>query len=482
ETSTRLRLGMEGPPPNYDDISSAAPKLLVRLEIWYFSSHGRCQEKNEHLAEAFEEAQPVNWNVRTVDVVEPYGDADRDDFVDFEHTEYTNYDPNGRAQNHVRDLFRRVVPAVVLKFFLGINRKPHTMSLVARNVIPDHRGRYCQLFVINKLSIRVDELSVPPEVTDIDELVGRLSTVDNGLSMLSQVVEIFSVYRLFQTQTKPKFSLMHAHDVETVFNLRSTGLENIEPLATMAENLRFLYEANSGQTAAERPAAPFQSELSGVLDNLAKTDLSSATPQLLYMTGLNLRTGSIMLSKASNLLRPYLDDQLLQYDRRALSPRHLAIGAAASGVGGVGTGGAILYGTLASTPLGWTIAAILCVGAVAAAVAYGGVSEKVEAIKKFKQYMKDMEDVFNEAQKTIVAVICQDVMGMELSSFRPDEQGAILKSFGIDVSALGHGEYQRSLVESSLKKVVRYYREMKEQFEHMVEVCGLDEQGKEMTL
>lgn len=93
-----------------------------------------------------------------------------------------------------------------------------------------------------------------------------------------------------------------------------------------------------------------------------------------------------------------------------------------------------------------------------------------------------MEDVFNEAQKTIVAVICQDVMGMELSSFRPDEQGAILKSFGIDVSALGHGEYQRSLVESSLKKVVRYYREMKEQFEHMVEVCGLDEQGKEMTL
>ena len=134
------------------------------------------------------------------------------------------------------------------------------MSLVARNVIPDHRGRYCQLFVINKLSIRVDELSVPPEVTDIDELVGRynfflphinvprmllisltrLSTVDNGLSMLSQVVEIFSVYRLFQTQTKPKFSLMHAHDVETVFNLRSTGLENIEPLATMAENVRLI--------------------------------------------------------------------------------------------------------------------------------------------------------------------------------------------------------------------------------------------------
>ncbi|OTA07794.1 hypothetical protein A9Z42_0087230 [Trichoderma parareesei] len=494
---------MEGPPPNYDDISSAAPKLLVRLEIWYFSSHGRCQEKNERLAEAFEEAEPVNWNVRTVDVVEPYGDADRDDFVDFEHTEYSNYDPNGRAQNHVRDLFRRIVPAVILKFFLGINRKPHTMSLVARNVIPDHRGRYCQLFVINKLNIRVDELLVPPEVEDIDELVGRLSTVDNGLSMLSQIVEIFSVYRLFQTQTKPKFSLMHAQDVETVFNLRSTGLENIEPLATMTENLRFLYEANSGQTAAERPAESvewiptvvpfkeFQSELSGVLDNLAKTDLScsvkldkgiSATPQLLYMTGLNLRTGSIMLSKASSLLRPYLDDQLLQYDRKALSPRHLAIGAAASGVGGVGTGGAILYGTLASTPLGWTIAAILCVGAVAAAVAYGGVSEKVEAIKKFEQYMKDMEDVFNEAQKTIVAVICQDVMGMELSSFRPDEQGAILKSFGVDVSALGHGEYQRSLVESSLKKVVRYYREMKEQFEHMVEVCGLDEQGMEMTL
>ncbi|KAL7808845.1 hypothetical protein V8C44DRAFT_335546 [Trichoderma aethiopicum] len=502
-----MLLVMDGPPPNYDDISSAAPRLLVRLEVWYFSSHGRCQEKNELLAEAFEEAEPHNWNVRTVDVVEPHDDADRDDFVpiqvDFEHREYTNYDPNGRAQNHVRDLFRRIAPAVIFRFFLGISRKPHTMSLFARNVLPDHRGRYCQLFVINKLNIRVDELSAPPGVTDIEEIVSRLSTVDNGLPMLSQVVEIFSVYRLFQTQTKSRFSLMHAQDVEAVFNLRSTGLENIEPLATMAENLRFLYEANSGLAATEPSVTPpewtsaatpfkeFQSELSGVLDNLAKTDLScpakldkgiAATPQVLYMTGLNLRTGSIMLSRASSLLRPYLDNQLLQYDSRTPSPRHLAIGAAASGAGGVGTGGAILYGTLASTPLGWTIAAILCVGAVAAAVAYGGVSAKVEAIRKFKQYMKDMADVFDEAQKAVVAVICQDVMGMELSSFRPDEQDAILKSFGIDVSALGHGEYQRSLVESSMQKAVQYYKEMREQFEHMVEVCGFDEKDKELSL
>lgn len=195
------------------------------------------------------------------------------------------------------------------------------MSLFARNVLPDHRGRYCQLFVINKLNIRVDELSAPPEVTDTEEIVSRygvyleavlwdasadmlsrLSTVENGLSMLSQVVEIFSVYRLFQTQTKPRFSLMHAQDVESVFNLRTTGVENIEPLATMAENvnitalypadrrpnemqLRFLYEANSGQAAAEQLAKPldwavtvapfkqFQSEVTGVLDTLAKTDL-----------------------------------------------------------------------------------------------------------------------------------------------------------------------------------------------------------------
>lgn len=96
---------------------------------------------------------------------------------------------------------------------------------------------------------------------------------------------------------------MHAHDVEAVFNLRSTGLEDIEPLATMAENvislplirktggpnetqLRFLYEANPGLAATEPSVTPlewasavtpfkeFQSELSGVLDNLAKTDLS----------------------------------------------------------------------------------------------------------------------------------------------------------------------------------------------------------------
>lgn len=76
-----MLLVMDGPPPNYDDISSAAPKLLVRLEVWYFSSHGRCQERNELLAEAFEEAEPGNWNVRAVDVVEPHDDADRDDFV-----------------------------------------------------------------------------------------------------------------------------------------------------------------------------------------------------------------------------------------------------------------------------------------------------------------------------------------------------------------------------------------------------------------
>ncbi|KAL6879257.1 hypothetical protein J3F83DRAFT_758923 [Trichoderma novae-zelandiae] len=488
---------MDGLPPNYDDISSTAPKLLVRLDVWHFSSDGRSQEKNENLAEAFEEAEPDHWNVRTADVVEPHDDADRDDFVDFEHKEYNNYDPNGRARHHVRDLFRRVAPAVILKFFLGINRKPHTMSLVARNVPPDYRGRYCQLFVINKLSIRVDALFAPPEVTDADEIATRLSTVPNGLSMLSQVVEVFSVYRLFQTQTKPKFSFMHAQDVDKVFNLRATGLGNIEPFATIAENLRYLYEANLDQAAAERPvaasvewastAAPFtefQIDFTGVLDNLAKTDLGSqrkpekgiaVTPQVLYMTGLNLRAGSIMLSRASSLLRPFLEAQLMQYDDRTLSRSNLAIGGLASGVGGVGTGGAILYGTLASTPLGWTIAALLCVGAVAAAVAYSTVSEKVEAIKKFQQYVKDMADVFDEAQKAVVAVLCQDVMSIDLSSFRPDEQDAILKSFGIDVCALGQGEYRRSLIESSVDKVVRYYREMGEHFEHMVRVCGLDE-------
>ncbi|PTB69315.1 hypothetical protein BBK36DRAFT_1186743 [Trichoderma citrinoviride] len=494
---------MDGPPPNYDDISSAAPKLLVRLEVWYFSSHGRSQEKNELLAVAFEEAEPDNWSVRTVDVVEPHDEADRDDFVDFEHREITNYDPNGRAQNHVRDLFRRIAPGVILNFFLSISRKPHTMSLVARNVLPDYRARYCQLFVINKLNTRVDELSAPPEVTDLEDIVTQLSTVDNGLPMLSQVVEVFTVFRLFQTQTKPKFSFMHPQDVESVFNLRTTGLENVEPLATIAENLRFLYEANLNQTAAELSAAPvewasavapfraFQSELSGVLVNLAKTDLGSqrkpkrgisVTPQVLYMAGLNLRTGGIMLSRAGDLLRPYLDEQLLQYDGRTLSPRNLAIGGSASGVGGVGTGGAILYGTLASSPLGWTIAALLCVGAVAAAVAYRGVSKEVEAIKKFKQYLKDMAGAFDEAQKAIVAVICQDVMGMELGSFRPDEQDAILKSFGIDVSALGQGEYQRSLLESSIDKLVQYYEEMREQFEHMVEVCGLDVRNVKLAL
>lgn len=95
--------------------------------------------------------------------------------VEFKHNEYTDNDPNGRAQNHVRELFRRIIPAIVLRFFLNIHSKPHTMSLVARNVSPDHQQRYCQLFIINKLNIRVDQLLTPAGVDDacIDEITAR---------------------------------------------------------------------------------------------------------------------------------------------------------------------------------------------------------------------------------------------------------------------------------------------------------------------
>lgn len=81
---TGLLLGMDGLPPNYEDVAisfSTKPRLLVRLEVWHFSSNGRSQDNNDNLAEAFREADPDNWNVQDVAVIEPDGAANRDNFV-----------------------------------------------------------------------------------------------------------------------------------------------------------------------------------------------------------------------------------------------------------------------------------------------------------------------------------------------------------------------------------------------------------------
>ncbi|KAL7801947.1 hypothetical protein V8C43DRAFT_272356 [Trichoderma afarasin] len=481
EESTSSFFVMGGKPPNYEDVETITvdpnPKLLLRLEVWHFSSDGRSQKKNKRFAEAFKEASLENWDVKEVAVIEPDGASNRDDFVpiqvEFKHNEYTDNDPNGRAQNHVRELFRRVIPVIIFRFFLNIHSKPHTMSLVARNVSPEHQQRYCQLFVINKLNIRVDQLLTPAGVDDacIDEIVTRLSTLPNALSTLSQIVEMFSIYQLLHCQTVPQFSFMHKQDADQVFNVRTSVLGDIEPLVRVAEELRPLYEANVDQAAAEKLATEFHVDFAYVMGNLGKVKSNLCfTPQQLYETSLNLRTANTMLSRARDFLGSHLERQVERYENDMRLPKNIRFG---SVIAGASTGGAILLGGLASNPLTLTIAVFLY-AAVAAQSNIGATSKKNEAIKTFLRDLKDMADVFDEARRSVVVAVCQDVFNIGLDDLGQHERTAILHSFGIDVSALRHEEYRQSLVESSIEKLMTYYKEMGTNFEQMVKLCGND--------
>ncbi|QYS95061.1 hypothetical protein H0G86_002376 [Trichoderma simmonsii] len=481
EESTSSFFVIGGKPPNYEDVETITvdpnPKLLLRLEVWHFSSDGRSQKKNKRFAEAFKEASLENWDVKEVAVIEPDGASNRDDFVpiqvEFIHNEYTDNDPNGRAQNHVRELFRRIIPAIIFRFFLNIHSKPHTMSLVARNVSPDHQQRYCQLFIINKLNIRVDQLLTPNGIDDacIDEIVARLSTLPNTLSTLSQIVEIFSIYQLLHGQTVPQFSFMHKQDADQVFNVRTPVLGDIEPLVRVAEELRPLYEANVDQAAAEKLATEFQVDFADVMGDLGKVKSNLCfTPQQLYETGLSLRTANTMLSRARDFLGPHLERQVERYENDMRMPKNIRFG---SVIAGASTGGAILLGGLATNPLTLTIAVFLY-AAVAAQSNIGAISKKNEAIKTFLRDLKDMADVFDEARRSVAVAVCQDVFNIGLDDLGQHERTAILHSFGIDVSALRHEEYRQSLVESSIEKLMTYYKEMGTNFEQMVKLCGND--------
>ncbi|KAK4075724.1 hypothetical protein Trihar35433_2284 [Trichoderma harzianum] len=462
EESTSSFFVMGGKPPNYEDVETITvdpnPKLVLRLEVWHFSSDGRSQKKNKRFAEAFKEASLENWDVKE---------------VDFIHNEYTDNDPNGRAQNHVRELFRRIIPAIIFRFFLNIHSKPHTMGLVARNVSPEHQQRYCQLFIINKLNMRVDQLLTPAGVDDacIDEIVARLTTLPNALSTLSQIVEIFSIYQLLHRQTVPQFSFMHKQDDDQVFNVRTPVLGDIEPLVRVSEELRPLYEANMNQAAAEKLATEFQVDFADVMGNLGKVKSNLCfTPQQLYETGLNLRTANTMLSRARDFLGPHLERQVERYENDMRLPKNIRFG---SVIAGAGTGGAIILGGLASNPLTLTIAVFLY-AAVAAQSNIGAISKKDEAIKTFLQDLKDLADVFDEARRSVAVAVCQDVFNIGIDDLGQHERTAILHSFGIDVSALRQEEYRQSLVESSIEKLMSYYKEMGTDFEHMVRVCGHD--------
>lgn len=85
-----------------------------------------------------------------------------------------------------------------------------------------------------------------------------------------------------------------------------------------------------------------------------------------------------------------------------------------------------------------------------------------------------MADVFDEARRSVAVAVCQDVFNIGLDDLGQHERTAILHSFGIDVSALRHEEYRQSLVESSIEKLMTYYKEMGTNFEQMVKLCGND--------
>jgi hypothetical protein len=59
----------------------SAALLLVRLEIWHFFELGRSPVLNHDLAQLFIELNLTNWTVKEVEIVEPSGLANRDNFV-----------------------------------------------------------------------------------------------------------------------------------------------------------------------------------------------------------------------------------------------------------------------------------------------------------------------------------------------------------------------------------------------------------------
>ncbi|KAL7941752.1 hypothetical protein V8C42DRAFT_167622 [Trichoderma barbatum] len=490
QESTSSFFGMSGKPPNYEDVQVIAvdpnPELLLRLEVWHFSHDGRSQRKNKRLAEAFREANLENWDVQDVAVVEPDGASNRDDFVpiqvDFKHNEYTNNDPSGGAQNHIRELFRHIFPSIIFRFFLDIHSKPHTISLVARNVLPDHQQRYCQLFIINKLNIRVDQLLTPPGMDDacIDKIVARLSTLPNGLAALSQIVEILSLNQLLYKQPIPQFSFMHKQDADHVFNVKLTVFGDIEPLVAITGKLRPLYEANIGQVTARKTAKKFRAEFLDVMGNLWRVkENTSFTPQQLYETGLNLRTGNAMLSRVRDFLGPHLERQIERYETDLHSPKGIRLG---GGLFGTGVGGAIFLGGFASVPLAWGLVVALYAGALAAQSNINAISKKSEAIKEFVRDLKDVADAIDEAQRAVAVALCRDLFNIGLDNLGQHEQAAVLQSFGIDVCASEHEGYRQTLVESSVDKLMTYYKDMGIHFDHMVSKCGRELEDAKVPL
>ncbi|KAL3587880.1 hypothetical protein FPOAC2_04053 [Fusarium poae] len=479
--------------PSYQDALNVSPSnpnelLLIRLQVWHFFDVGRSPILNRQFARSFRQSNLAHWTVREVHVTEPNDMASRDTFVpvqvDFQHKRFTDGDPRGRAQYHVRGLFRRIAPALVFRFFLGTGSKPLFMSLVPLNVPQDRRSKYEQLFAISQLKINVQQFLRPAQLDEIDAIAALLSTATDALSALSFIVDFFIMMHAEQTN-QSQFTSIPTSAASLVFGLAEL-FNSIQRIAPMVNELQQSYERSMILAAVDEPerlnawqqaADPFlqhQTKFSRIATTLQRIKRGEAvTPQVLYTTALDLHASSLEFTRVRSRLNPQLVTELETYKGMEKWPKNF------TGAGIVSAGaGAILLGCIASNPLGWAVAtAFLGLGTLSTGT--GGyqwmkVSNKRKAIRKVQQDLRDLASVFNEVRHDIAAFMCRTVLGIELDHLGDAEKRTFLESFAVDVDALHYQGYRESLVTSGIDKVLKYYDDLTTDFRQMVRHCGLD--------
>ncbi|KAM0513617.1 hypothetical protein ACHAPE_007667 [Trichoderma viride] len=472
---------MSEQPPSYEDVLATPPVnsdalLLVRLEVWHYFKLGRSPILNHDLAQLFIALELANWTVKEVEFVEPSGLASRDEFVpiqvDFEHRRYTGNDPNGRAQYDVRELFRHFAPALIFQFSLEIGSKPHVMNLFPLNVPQLHKNKYVQIFPINKLNTTSQRFLKPAEVEDTKAIATLLSTLDDGLSALSQIVGVFDLYSHLSSQNKIPSTLTNIADAEDMFKFAATIFDTIGSPATVVRNLRQCYDAQANQTAATRDLQ--QIEAGEVV-----------TPQLMYETALGLHASSLLFTKVKKCLEPQLVNQLNLYTKgmhhvkniRNISGSAASLAAVAGFVKGTGIGSASIQSLVSHLPLGWwSIGAIFLGGIIVGSCAQSDLKtsfKKKEMVQEFDYDLHLMAYAANEGRKDLVSTICKKNFNIELSQLGDHERNAILESFGVDVGAIQHKEYCKALTGGGTRKLLEFYWRLTADFDRMRKACGL---------
>ncbi|KAI2618350.1 hypothetical protein GGR54DRAFT_605130 [Hypoxylon sp. NC1633] len=455
-------------PPSYRDtlkVSSVDPKalLLVRLEVWHYYDLGRSQDLNHQLAQLFIAQQPSNWTVREVEVVEPDNLANRDCFVpvqvEFENRRYTDDNPNGRAQYDVRRLFRHVAPALIFLFFLRIGSKPFVMSLVPRNVPELHHGRYAQIFAINKLNILTRRLVTPKGVGDIDALATVLSTLDNGLSAMSRIVELFHVYTLLREQNGTRFSFLNREEAKQVFNVGAI----FRPLATIAHELRREYNYMMDQRRVtwanhEKELPGYEAEFSGILERLRRTKNDKAiTPQGIYQTALDLHAVSLWFTRLG---------ELVELDNATLSDAEWEWGLITS----ITTGVIILW--LLFVISGEAVIGLLGLlgsAAVVLVISYLGTrtyrplivleGNDPTKVRRFRQNLGEMVYALNWTRNDMTVMMIQRLFGIKIDQLGGHDKMAIWKDFAvdaIDAEALQDRGYHDDNIRSDMDIIDEY--------------------------